>query len=264
MPWIACDVTLPREPKTLKLARAMGWNPKETVGYLLTLWGWCLDFAPDGDLSGFTHDLIADAIGLPAVEGDRLIKALVQSKWADDRPYLRMRDWWSLVGLFLRGRYKSEPQRWKRIQRLYEPGADSDRRGENALSGSGVTLEQVYPTVQNSTVHNKTEPPPPHPARDAGKRDDEDDVSQRLHEELKILKREIIRRSGMRRISLADEEQLLDLLRCHGEKTIQACRHLHGGIENIPAYLSVVLEEKDDTTELIRQAQAILKKGGDT
>jgi hypothetical protein len=272
MPWIACDVTLPREPKTLKLAMAMGWNPKETVGYLLTLWGWCLDFAPDGDLSGFTHDLIADAIGLPAVEGDRLVEALVKSRWADGKPYLRMHDWWSLVGIFLKGRYSKEPWRWKRIQRSYGAGtpkrtggAASSRSGAGpnlATTGSGAGLEQVRTTVHNRTIHNSTEHPPLHPPCEGKSScEDEDDGLKKATEDIRTLKREITRRSGIRRFSQTDEQRLIELLGCHGERTIEACRHLHGGIKNVPAYLSVVLEEKDDTTELIRQAQAILKKG---
>lgn len=65
MAWIACDVTLPKNPKTLDLSDLMGWNPKEAVGCLLMLWGWCLEFADDGDLTKFKPGRIAQGMGLP-------------------------------------------------------------------------------------------------------------------------------------------------------------------------------------------------------
>lgn len=284
MPWIACEVTLPRAPKTLLLATAMGWSPKETVGNLLTLWGWCLDFAPDGDLSGFGHDLIADGIGISAVDGDRLLDALVKSRWVDEKPYLRIHDWWSLVGLFLRGRYQREPKRWQRVQKLYDTDGNPGQGAKNADSGggavlehartdsgaapeqgkscSGAALEQLYTTEHNSTVQNSTEPPP----RRRQVKDGEeggDDGSTPFQEDLKALRREIRRRTGCH-ISETDEKRLLGLLRDYGKETIAACCNLHGGIKNVPAYLSAVLEEKTDVANLIREAQTILKGGAGT
>ncbi len=270
MPWIACDVTLPREPKTLVLAAAMGWTANETVGFLLRLWGWCLDFAPDGDLSKFTHDLIADGIGLPAVDGDRLISALVKSGWVDEKPYLRMHDWWSLVGLFLRGRYRHEPYHWKRVQHAYT--SKRKRCSKRAKPAHGVSIDQVYATVHNSTVQNSNSteppspspPPPPPPPPRVGGGDGDGGGSRKTIEDFLTLKREINKRSGLRRFSRSDERRLLQLLMSHGDKVIEACRYLHGGIENIPAYLSAVLEGKDDTAQLIREAHEILKKGAVT
>ncbi len=246
MPWIACDVDFPFQPKTLDLADIMGWDPYAAAGRLLVFWGWCLRYAPDGDISRLSHARIAQGMGLPAVDGERLVEALVKSEWLDNRPYLRVHDWWSLVGLFLRGRYQKEPDRWQRIQKLY----------------SGAALEPLSPTVHNSTVHNSTEHPPPRPAHEPENRDDDaEDGSKKIDGELKILKREIIRRSGMRRISSTDEEQLTKLLERHGERVVEACGRLHGGIENIPAYLTRVLEERDDTAALAERVEALINKG---
>lgn len=273
MPWIACDIDLPFEPKTLDLAEAMGWQPYSTVGRLLKFWGWCLRFAPDGDLSRFTHGRIAQAMDLPTVDGRRLVEALVKSGWLDDKPYLRLHDWWSLVGMFLKGRYSKEPWRWKRIQELYESGKPKKVDGpERSRSGAGANpattgsepgRDQVLATVQNSTVHDSTEPPPPHPPRELQKPDDGDDGdgSERIKEKLTILKREIFRRSGIRRISETDEQHLIRLLERYGRKAIDACGALHGGIENITAYLTRVLEGRVDTAEMARRVQALLKKG---
>jgi hypothetical protein len=65
----------------------------------------------------------------------------------------------------------------------------------------------------------------------------------------------------MRRISPADEEQLIDLLRRHGANVLDACGKLHGGIENIPAYLTRVLNCSDDVAAMARRVEALLKKG---
>ena len=60
------------------------------------------------------------------------------------------------------------------------------------------------------------------------------------------LAREICNHAGARRFSLADGKVLRELAATHGEKLIQACQYLHGGISNVPAYLRAVLEGKDD------------------
>ncbi len=292
MPWIACEVDFPFQPSTLDLADDMGWSPYEAAGRLLVFWGWCLRYAPDGDMSKISHARIAQGMGLTPADGDRLVEAMVKSEWLDVRPYLRVRDWWALVGLFLRGRYKKEPRRWQRIRTLYEShgtaeegsGADSEGGGispgavtveHSTHSGScgqepnhsGAALERLYDTKHNSTVHNSnsTNHPPPRPLRHELRRDDDDegvdDDSQKIQEELKILKREIIRRSGMRRISTTDEELLITLLTRFGSKVVEACGKLHGGIENIPAYLTRVLEGKDDTAAKARRVEALIRKG---
>ncbi len=285
MPWIACDVTLTREPKTLLLAKAMGWSRKETVGNLLMLWSWCLDFAPDGDLSKFSHDLIAEGLDLPPVDGDRLVEALVKSGWLDEEPYLRMHEWWSLVGMFLKGRYSKEPWRWQKIRDQYKsekrkkarlPVRSGTEAGSNlATTRSEPGRDQVRTTEHNRTIHHSTEhnsteppspspPPPPPPPPGVGGGDGDGGGSHKTIEDFLTLKREINKRSGLRRFSRSDERRLLQLLMSHGDKVIEACRYLHGGIENIPAYLSAVLEGKDDTAQLIREAHEILKKGAVT
>lgn len=280
MPWIACDVDFPFQPKTLDLADGMGWNPYETAGRLLVFWGWCLRYAPDGDMSKISHARIAQGMGLTPVDGDRLVEVMVKSEWLDVRPYLRVHDWWALVGLFLRGRYQKEPRRWQRIQKLYEshgtaedgskaaPARQSPPSGscDHEPTRSIAALERHYNTKHNSTEHNSnsTNHPPPRPPRCELKRDDDDgadDDSQKIREELKNLKRDIIRRSGMRRISTTDEELLIKLLTRYGSKVVEACGTLHGGIENIPAYLSRVLEGKDDTAAMARRVEALIRKG---
>jgi hypothetical protein len=262
MAWIACDLTLPINPKTLDLADLMGWSPQETVGRLLQLWGWCLTFADDGDLTKFPIGRIAQGIGLPPVEGERLLQALVKSRWVDKKPYLRIHDWWALVGMFLRGRYRKKPQSWRRIERLYNDGIRVAKTGPDLLTTrSAPGREQVRATVHNSTQHKSTQhnstehPPPPHPARE--NEDDEDD-----EEGFERLCQAIREKTSLRSLSRSDERELRRLIWAHGRRVHDASEHLHSGITNVAGYLKVVLEGKNGPDPSVERFRRLVQTQG--
>lgn len=60
-PWIPSHQDLGRHPKTRKAARKAGVSLPTMVGHLHLLWHWALELAPDGDLSRFGDDDLADA-----------------------------------------------------------------------------------------------------------------------------------------------------------------------------------------------------------
>ena len=73
MAWIKSHDTLRQHPKTLRLSRLLAVNVRETIGLLHCLWWWCMDYAPDGDLSRYDPDEIAAAVDWP--NGEQLVGA---------------------------------------------------------------------------------------------------------------------------------------------------------------------------------------------
>src|ERR1041384_3625999 len=104
--WTATHQSLKDHPKTSDLAARMGWTRPETIGRLQMLWWWCLDYAITGDLSRFTPAQIAAAMETPTGEGEKLVRALIETRWLDAAPRLRIHDWWEHVGMFLKMRWK--------------------------------------------------------------------------------------------------------------------------------------------------------------
>ena len=90
MAWIESHTTLREHPKRKRLSRLLGIKARETIGLLHILWWWVLDFAPEGDLSAYSDEDIADSIDW---EGDagQLVAALTQAGFMDaDR---QVHDW---------------------------------------------------------------------------------------------------------------------------------------------------------------------------
>jgi len=61
--WIESHNTLRDHPKTRKLCRIAAVDVPTAIGYLHMFWWWCMDYAPDGDLSEFEDADIDDGIG---------------------------------------------------------------------------------------------------------------------------------------------------------------------------------------------------------
>ena len=93
MAWIPSHQELSRHPKTLRLARQMGQTLPETIGQLHLLWYWCMDFAPDGDLS--RHDFADVAYAMMAqAPPEELRAALLECGFLDEEgSRLMLHDW---------------------------------------------------------------------------------------------------------------------------------------------------------------------------
>ena len=76
MAWIESHDDLAAHPKTRRAARALDISIPTMMGHLHLLWHWCLKYADDGDLSGYDHEDIADAMMWDG-DPDDLIDALV-------------------------------------------------------------------------------------------------------------------------------------------------------------------------------------------
>ncbi len=60
MDWIRVNTSISIHPKTKRAAKVLGVHRLQMVGHLVSLWSWCMQFAPDGDLCKFNPDEIAD------------------------------------------------------------------------------------------------------------------------------------------------------------------------------------------------------------
>jgi hypothetical protein len=287
---------------TARLAGKMGWTINAAGGAILRLRCWCIEFAPDGDLRPFAPGEIAAALGEPPALGEQIVTALVESQWLETTPYFRVSSWWQTTGLFLRGRFRREPAVWKRVERMYAPPSEDgssmesapgleerevpkeDGTGagpsaaESAESQTGAAHEQL--TSSSQTAHgpltpilsqlipaylSKTDlnPQQPHhpPASPDGEKEPGNTEPGKGFDYGRLV-REICAYAGARRFSMADVQQLRRLAEAHGEELVQACRHLHGGIVNVPAYLRTVFEGSNrDKIERISLMEFMRRRG---
>lgn len=62
MPWIKSHSELLAHPKTKRAARSLGVSIIAMVGHLHALWWWAMEYAPDGLISAYDPEDIADAV----------------------------------------------------------------------------------------------------------------------------------------------------------------------------------------------------------
>lgn len=126
--WIEIHDDLPAHPKVADLGARMGWTSVEAVGRLVSLWLWVAKYAPTGDLRQHSAHRLALAMGVPFDDADKLLRTLVEVRLLDAEPVLRVHDWWSYAGRYLRIKFKDSPERWRDAQQLYT--------GTNPVTGS--------------------------------------------------------------------------------------------------------------------------------
>ena len=162
MAWIESHQELGRHPKTKRLARTLGVSLPQAVGHLQYFWWWALDFAPDGDLSAFDADELADAAlwdGEPGVFLQALEKAgFVDKKQA--RTYIH--DWDDYAGRLVEQREAAKGKTRARVQKYRAKKKAENGDGHVTRYGNApVTLCNAptvpNPTVPNPTVHNHTD-----------------------------------------------------------------------------------------------------------
>ena len=61
MAWSESHQELRDHPKTKRMARRLGISVPAAIGHLHCLWWWAMDYAPDGDISDYDAEDIADA-----------------------------------------------------------------------------------------------------------------------------------------------------------------------------------------------------------
>jgi len=134
--WIQSHQSLRDHPKTRRLARRDGVGGiRGAVGLLHCLWWWCIDYAPDGDLSRYDAEDIAIACEWEG-DPDTLVSMLVETGFlSDDGGSLQVHDWNDYGGKLLERRERNAEQ----MRRA---------RARRKNDGSEQTHEHVYNTLK--------------------------------------------------------------------------------------------------------------------
>jgi hypothetical protein len=92
LPWIKLYADLPRHPKARLLGRELG--EKRAWSYLVQLWAWCSEFAPDGVVRGrHAGALVEEAAGWEGETG-RFVAAAISAGFIEgDAELYRVHDW---------------------------------------------------------------------------------------------------------------------------------------------------------------------------
>lgn len=111
MAWIESHQELRDHPKTKRLARRLGISVPAAIGHLHCLWWWAMDYAPDGDISDYDAEDIADAAMWDG-DAEQFLQALIDcgpgaSHGFIERTesgHLLLHDWWDYAGGFIQAR----------------------------------------------------------------------------------------------------------------------------------------------------------------
>lgn len=181
MAWIESHQELRDHPKTKRFARRLGVSVPTAIGHLHCLWWWALDYAPDGDISDYDAEDIADAA---MWDGDpqEFLTALIECGPGGgpgfverDEHGMRLHDW-DEYGNEYKVRSRAA-ERKRRSRERSRQNNQASRDGNNLVTGQSrdshvtvtgqsqdshtdVTLDK---TRQDRTGQDKTGQPPPNP-----------------------------------------------------------------------------------------------------
>lgn len=164
MSWLKSYQSLRSHPKTRKLGRRVGSVPC-AIGHLHCLWWWCLDYAPDGNLTRFSHEDIAVACEWED-DPETIIIHLVECGFLDAaEDGLHIHDWWEYGGLLeeqreanrerARAAYEQKREAQKvSTRRLPTDCAESTGLDKKEKKEKRREEENGAAAVDNSTVHS--------------------------------------------------------------------------------------------------------------
>lgn len=206
MAWIESHQELRHHYKTKRLARELKVTAAAAVGHLHFLWWWAVDFAPDGDLTKFDDEEIADAMGYEGKDPTKAKAALIFAGFLDNTEHgtVTIHDWQEYAGRTLGQREKARQRARNYREKQSAQATDSTqattrrtRRTEKVAYADGThTLPEqsadetesggvsYASTVHNSTEHDSTPPDstgtdtPPLPPASGGRGDGEDAESR--------------------------------------------------------------------------------------
>lgn len=137
MAWTESHQALLNHRKTGRLIRALGVSKVEAIGHLHIFWWWCLDNAPDGDLTNIDLEDIADGACWEG-DPDKFINGMVHAGFIDSQssgnagPLLCVHDWLQYGGKLLERRQKDADR--KKQGRYTETPADIPTPSERVPS----------------------------------------------------------------------------------------------------------------------------------
>lgn len=124
--WLQVDLILPNHPDTNKLVRVLGERRVVVLGHLTSFLCWVGTYAPDGNLSSFDDDVLAEA-ALWEGDSDVFVKAMIQAGFLDHEGEYNMtvHNWDERYGsLLARREQEASRQRTRR-------GQSKDVRGQS-------------------------------------------------------------------------------------------------------------------------------------
>jgi len=133
MAWIESHDTLPRHPKTRRLARLLGVPVPQALGHLHLLWWWALGFGHNGMLDGYIAEDVADELmwdGDPTV----LVDALLAVGFLDGPPEgpWHVHDWADYAGR-LEAKRADDRARAKAYREQRRAGAAGDPASDGGI-----------------------------------------------------------------------------------------------------------------------------------
>ena len=151
MAWIESHQSLAGHRKTRKLARLLGTSIPATIGHLHLLWWWCLDNAPDGDLSKIDEcDLAAAALWKK--DQSLFFSALVDAEFIDNGGKT-LHDWYQYAGKLTEKREERREQNREAQQRHRAKRAELASRQHIVSADNADSKPSTVPTVPNRTIH---------------------------------------------------------------------------------------------------------------
>lgn len=151
--WAPIYQSLWTHRKTFELAALLGVNETYAAAHLARLWGWSIDNAPDGDLSGLSERAIAYGAGWTQ-EASLFVGALHKAGFLDDDRTIH--DWNDYAGKFVERREKEALD--KRLSRRHAPDVP---RTSNGRSGNVRRREEKSREEESREDENLPQPPPP-------------------------------------------------------------------------------------------------------
>lgn len=165
--YIESHQELARHPKTARLARSLSVSKVTAIGHLHCFWWWCLDYAPDGDLSKFTSAEIADG-SMWDGDPDAFIQALTDGRFIDvfaNGEGLAVHDWNQYGGKLIEKRKADAIRKAEERARTSPPRPADIQRTSSGHPRDGAGREEKI------REEYKTPPLPP-----SGGNDGEDDA----------------------------------------------------------------------------------------
>ncbi len=99
MAWIESHQSLRDHRKTKALRRVLKIKTPQAIGHLHLLWWWCLDNAPDGNLSDIPSEDLADA-AMWTGNPENFVNALIDAGFIDQETR-QLHDWFDYAGKLL-------------------------------------------------------------------------------------------------------------------------------------------------------------------
>jgi len=164
--WLELHIGLRDHPKTARLRRRLGVTLPQAIGHVVLTWTWAVRYAPNGDLSRFDPDVIADAAGWDDDPG-QFVRAMIAAGFLDED--LAIHDWDAYAGRLL-DRREANARRMREARQKARAATNGSEPDETRVAHATGTRASHVQGLQNITGQNITGPdrtPPPNPLRTA-------------------------------------------------------------------------------------------------